>query len=110
LGAPVRITGNASGGRVTVRVLDRGEGVPRSERARIFEPFVRGRDPAHGSDLGLAICKGFVEANGGRIALQTGADETAFAVTLPLSPQPAWRRQAARTSSSSTTSRRSSAG
>lgn len=91
LGAPVRITGNASGGRVTVRVLDRGEGVPRSERARIFEPFVRGRDPAHGSGLGLAICKGFVEANGGRIALQTGADETAFAVTLPLSPQPALR-------------------
>ncbi len=76
---------------MTVRVLDKGEGVPRSERARIFEPFVRGRDPEHGSGLGLAICKGFVEANGGRIVLQASTDETALAVSLPLSPQPALR-------------------
>jgi two-component system sensor histidine kinase KdpD len=88
-GVPVRVTGSASGGRVTVRVLDKGEGVPRSRRARIFEPFVRGRQPGHGSGLGLAICKGFVEANGGRILLQTATGETAFAVTLPLSRQPA---------------------
>jgi two-component system sensor histidine kinase KdpD len=90
-GTPVRITGSAGGGRVTVRVLDKGEGVPRSERSRIFEPFVRGRDREHGAGLGLAICKGFVEANGGRIVLQAGTGETAFAVSLPLSPQPALR-------------------
>jgi two-component system, OmpR family, sensor histidine kinase KdpD len=88
---PVRVTGNASGGRVTVRVLDKGSGVPRSQRARIFEPFVRGKELGHGSGLGLAICKGFVEANGGRILLQAGAGETAFAVTFPLSGQPALR-------------------
>jgi two-component system sensor histidine kinase KdpD len=84
----IRISGSASGGRVTVRVIDKGDGVPRSERARIFEPFVHGREPGHGSGLGLAICKGFVEANGGRILLQTGNGETAFAVSLPLSEQP----------------------
>ena len=64
--------------------------VPPSERARIFEPFVRGSRSSRGSGLGLAIARGFVEANGGRIALQSGVSEdTAFAVTFPLVPQPA---------------------
>ena len=87
---PVRVTGGVAGGHVTVRVIDRGRGVPPSERARIFEPFVRGSRSSRGSGLGLAIARGFVEANGGRIALQSGVSEdTAFAVTFPLVPQPA---------------------
>jgi two-component system, OmpR family, sensor histidine kinase KdpD len=87
-GLAVRVTGSASGSHVTVRVIDRGKGVPRSQRARIFEPFVRGREPGHGSGLGLAICRGFVEANGGRIVLQAGTDQTAFAVSFPVVRQP----------------------
>jgi two-component system sensor histidine kinase KdpD len=89
-GAPVRITGGTSGGRVTVRVIDTGRGIPPQHRARVFEPFFRGRgatDP--GSGLGLAICRGFVEANGGKISLQTGTDRgTSFAVTFPVPRQP----------------------
>jgi two-component system sensor histidine kinase KdpD len=89
-GAPVRITGGAGAGRVTVRVIDAGRGIPPQHRARVFEPFFRGRganDP--GSGLGLAICRGFVEANGGKITLQTGTDRgTSFAVTFPVPRQP----------------------
>jgi two-component system sensor histidine kinase KdpD len=89
-GAPIRVVGGVAGGHVTVRVIDRGEGVPRHQRVRIFEPFVRGRDGGQGSGLGLAICRGFVEANGGRIVLQTGTgDETSLAVSFPLIRQPA---------------------
>jgi two-component system sensor histidine kinase KdpD len=89
-GQPVTVSGSVAGGRVVVRVSDRGAGIPRSERARIFEPFVRGRGSGRGSGLGLAICRGFVEANGGRIALQTGTGkETSFAVSFPLVGQPA---------------------
>lgn len=89
-GGSIRVSASASANRVTVRVADRGRGIPRSERMRIFEPFVHGREPGHGSGLGLAICRGFVEANGGRIILQSGAgDETAFAVSFPLVTQPA---------------------
>src|SRR5205823_9451198 len=87
---PVRITGGVGGGLVTVRVIDRGRGVPAGERARIFEPFVRGGRSGRGSGLGLAIARGFVEANGGRITLQSGVTaETSFAVAFPLVRQPA---------------------
>ncbi len=88
-GEPVRVTGGAGGGSVTVRVIDRGPGVPPSRRAQVFEPFFRGGDPGGGSGLGLAIARGFVEANGGRIRLQAGTPgETAFAVSFPLVRQP----------------------
>src|SRR4051794_11872825 len=86
-GEPVRVRAGVGPGAVTVRVLDRGPGVPQAQRARVFEPFFRGRPRSGGgAGLGLAIAKGFVEANGGRLTLQAGTDEgTAFAVRLPLS-------------------------
>lgn len=89
--APVRVSGGASAGRVTVRVIDRGRGIPLGQRARVFEPFFRGRSSSgSGSGLGLAICRGFVEANGGRILLQSGTEEgTSFAVSFPVARQPA---------------------
>ncbi len=97
-GTPVRITGGASAGRVAVRVADRGSGIPRRYRSQVFEPFFRGRGPGSdgagggsaGSGLGLAISRGFVEANGGRIVLQTGRDTgTIFTVSFPVASQPA---------------------
>jgi len=90
-GAPVRISGGASAGRVAVRVADRGSGIPRRYRSQVFEPFFRGRGQAGGgSGLGLAICRGFVEANGGRIVLQSGRDTgTSFTVSFPIAQQPA---------------------
>ena len=89
-GAPVRITGGTTGGRVTVRVIDAGRGIPPQHRAHVFEPFFRGRGTGvSGSGLGLAICRGFVEANGGRITLHTGAGRgTSFGVTFPVPRQP----------------------
>jgi two-component system, OmpR family, sensor histidine kinase KdpD len=87
---PIRITGGAASGRVTVRITDDGPGIPKQQRARVFEPFFRGRgEPGAGSGLGLAICRGFVEANGGRIILQSGPrGGTSFAVSFPMAPQP----------------------
>jgi two-component system sensor histidine kinase KdpD len=85
---PIRVTGGVGAGYVTVRVIDRGRGIPLSQRANIFEPFFRGRESG-GSGLGLAIVRGFVEANGGRVTMQTGtAEGTSFAVSFPLVAQP----------------------
>jgi two-component system, OmpR family, sensor histidine kinase KdpD len=86
---PVRITGGTGGGKVTVRVVDRGPGVRVSQRDAIFKAFHTG-DSREGAGLGLAISKGFVEANGGELRLQAdAADGTAFAVSFPIAEQPA---------------------
>jgi two-component system sensor histidine kinase KdpD len=95
-GRPIRVTGSTGGtagtggGWVTVRVSDDGPGVPASHVATIFEPFFRGRPgppgKGPGAGLGLAICRGFVEANGGRLLHQrplSGRGAT-FAVSLPV--------------------------
>jgi two-component system sensor histidine kinase KdpD len=86
---PVEIRGASANGRVTIRVIDPGRVIPPTDHAHIFKPFVRGRDAQTGSSVGLAICRGFVEANGGRITLQSrGRDGAAFAVSFPAAQQP----------------------
>lgn len=88
-GAPVRVTGGSGGGRVIVRVIDEGPGIPVARQAQIFEPFFRGRQGETGSGLGLAICRGLVEANGGRIDLQSDTGQgTSFVVSFPFVRQP----------------------
>src|SRR4051812_19301765 len=88
-GKAVEVRGISANGRVTIRVVDHGRGIPPAEHAQVFKPFVRGRDSQPGSGLGLAICRGFVEANGGRITLQSrGRDGSAFAVSFPAAAQP----------------------
>jgi two-component system sensor histidine kinase KdpD len=86
-GQAVRVDARRAGDRVTVRIADRGPGVPPDARGRVFEAFQRGEsDPAGhaGSGLGLAIARAFVEANDGRIAIESTAGGGAtFVVQLP---------------------------
>ncbi len=71
-GQPVLVRSRLVGPRVVIRVVDRGPGVPEQERERIFEPFYRsGASVGAGSGLGLAIARGFIEANGGEIAVES---------------------------------------
>lgn len=85
-GEPVSVTSSSLGARVAVSVADRGPGIHRDERERIFEPFQHGDSgPAgDGAGLGLAIARGFVEANGGEISVDSRPGRGAtFLVTLP---------------------------
>ena len=68
----VRVQGSAHDGVVELRVVDRGPGVPPAERERIFRPFQRlgDRPGTNGVGLGLAVSRGFVEAMGGRVAIE----------------------------------------
>ena len=51
-----------------IRVCDSGPGIPAAELPYVFERFYQGRGQQKGgAGLGLAICKGIVEAHGGRI-------------------------------------------
>jgi two-component system, OmpR family, sensor histidine kinase KdpD len=85
-GHPVSVRARASGGRLLVRIVDRGPGIPVSEQARIFEPFYRATDHGGpGSGLGLAIVRGFVEANGGTVEVESLPGQGAsFVVRLPI--------------------------
>ena len=86
-GEPVRVSVNATRKELIFRVSDDGPGVPDDERERIFEPFhhVPGARHAGGAGLGLAIARGFAQANGGRVWVESRADQgTTFALALPI--------------------------
>jgi signal transduction histidine kinase len=81
----VRVAGEGEAVRVTIR--DQGPGIPREERATIFDPFVRGREGSRvrdGSGLGLFITRRVVEAHGGRIWIDPAEVGTTFHVLLPV--------------------------
>ena len=83
-GRPVLVRSRLVGGNIVVRVVDQGPGIPEGDRDRIFEPFQHGETTSAGSGLGLAIAKGFIEANGGGIAVESLPGQgTSFVVTLP---------------------------
>jgi two-component system, OmpR family, sensor histidine kinase KdpD len=69
---PVRIDACAVGGRVDLRVVDRGPGIPTDQRDRMFQPFQRLGDQSNdgGAGLGLAVARGFVDAMGGEITVE----------------------------------------
>jgi len=74
-----------------VSVIDQGPGISPEERKRVFEAFRRGinEDSAFskGAGLGLAICKGLVEAHGGLIWIRRKASPgTTISFTVPLLP------------------------
>ena len=89
--SPVQVVARQAAGTVELRVVDHGPGIPGPERERIFDQFYRlkggGRRP-EGTGMGLAICRGIVEAHGGSLQVETtpGGGAT-FVLTLPVSPR-----------------------
>jgi two-component system sensor histidine kinase KdpD len=71
---------------VIVRIADHGPGLPADELDLVFEPFRHASTVSRrqGAGLGLAIAKGFVEANAGRIWVESNPGEGAsFVLALP---------------------------
>ena len=84
---PVRIEAGTVAGRVDLRIVDRGAGIPVSQRSRVFEPFQRlgDSDTNTGVGLGLAVSKGFVDAVGGELSLEdTPGGGVTMVIGLPI--------------------------
>jgi two-component system sensor histidine kinase KdpD len=87
---PVQVRVTCTRKEAIIRVIDQGPGISEAELERIFEPFQRGTDGVRGAGLGLAIARGFAEANGGRVWAESHPGQGAsFALALPLVEQPA---------------------
>lgn len=83
---PLDIAARHEKENVVIEVADRGPGLPAGRERQMFEKFVRGNHVGiRGVGLGLAICKGIVEAHGGTIAAENRAGGGAlFRMTIPV--------------------------
>jgi len=89
--SPIEISATATRDAVTIQVADRGPGIPPGDEQRIFEKFYRARsgNGSGGVGLGLTICRGIVEAHGGRLWVENRPGGGAvFRFTLPLEGMP----------------------
>jgi two-component system, OmpR family, sensor histidine kinase KdpD len=80
--AGLEITAGACEHWVTIRVADRGPGIPPADREAIFGRFVRGGAAQSGSGLGLAIARAYAVANGGRLECADTDHGSAFELHL----------------------------
>jgi two-component system sensor histidine kinase KdpD len=86
-GSPLEIRGWARGGEFRITVADRGPGIASGEEQRIFDKLYRGSgaQAVPGAGLGLAICKGILQAHGGSINARNrlgGGTEVTMALPL----------------------------
>ena len=85
--APIRIEAAREGAHVAVSVADEGRGLAPEALSRLFRKYAPEGEEGGGvgGGLGLAICKGLVEAHGGRIRAESGGPGRGarFTFTLP---------------------------
>lgn len=83
-GAAINLKATFDGESVRTEIADKGPGIPRQERARLFKPFERGSTEAPGTGLGLAIARGLIEAHGGSLWVEDApGGGAAFVFRLP---------------------------
>jgi two-component system, OmpR family, sensor histidine kinase KdpD len=85
-GNGLRVEAAPVAGRVDIRIIDRGPGIPRQDRDRVFLPFHRFGDSTSraGLGLGLAVARGFIEAVGGDLDIDdTPGGGCTMVVRLP---------------------------
>ena len=87
---PIRIAAERDGLHVAVSVSDEGRGIAPEHLGQLFRKYAAGdREGGLGGGLGLAICKGLVEAQGGRIRAESGGVGLGarFTFTIPVTAE-----------------------
>jgi len=80
----VEVGARAENGRVVVRIVDNGPGIPEPIRGQIFDPFFTTKPAGQGTGLGLDIVRRLVLHNDGAIEVESRPGRTEFRVALPL--------------------------
>jgi len=88
-GTEIKITALIQKKHLQINVIDQGPGIPSTDHKRVFRAFQRGTNGENGmlkgAGLGLAICKGLVDAHNGRIWIKKKSTPgTTVCFTLPL--------------------------
>jgi two-component system sensor histidine kinase KdpD len=91
-GTSVEIAARSNADALVIEVADEGPGLPPGAEQRVFQKFYRGGATPNrrGIGLGLAICRGIVEAHGGRISAsnRSPAPGAVFRFTIPATEPP----------------------
>ncbi len=84
-GGRVSLRAQCREGNIEIVVRDSGPGIPAADLANVFDRYWQGdRASRAGAGLGLSICKGIVEAHGGRIWVESTAGVgTTIHVAIP---------------------------
>lgn len=87
-GKTVDVTALEEGGRVKLRIIDRGPGIPLADRELVFQPFQRlGQQVGKGVGLGLAVSRGLLEAMGNSLSIEdTAGGGTTMVIDFKTAP------------------------
>jgi two-component system, LuxR family, sensor kinase FixL len=83
----IRVSTQAKGSEIEIRVCDNGPGIAEDIRPRLFEPFATSKPDGMG--LGLVISRNLAESHGGRLSFTEDREGGAcFLLTLPADQEP----------------------
>lgn len=90
----VRTEHETPNGQVRIIIADTGVGIPTEHLQRIFDPFWTTKPPGEGTGLGLSVARTAIEADGGRILVESEKGKgSTFTIVLPVSDEQETRRR-----------------
>ena len=69
-------------GRVELRVIDQGGGIPAHVMPRLFEPFFTTKSPGDGTGLGLSVSHGMMQAMDGDLSVTNTGTGACFVLSM----------------------------
>jgi len=86
-GGTLTITSRKTRNMAEIQITDTGEGIPKANLTRIFDPFYTTKPVGKGTGLGLSICYTIITNMGGDISVSSQINAgTTFSIRLPLTP------------------------
>jgi PAS domain S-box-containing protein len=79
----IKIVANQSHGRIQLKFIDSGGGIPDSIVEKMMNPFFTTKEVGKGTGLGLSISTGIIKSHGGVLGYDKSASNTTFTIDLP---------------------------